>query len=208
MSNWLESPPFGARRRAMAAGEQVLRRHAPAERMVYLLKGRVAIGLMDSGQMARRVMDCTGPAWLDPAAALHQLQHAADFLAETPGELLEVPATSMRQWLSGLPVGQRQMMLELAMANRQQTEAALGLMAKDAESRCAEWLLHHSEVTDSGGITVPLRERKRSIAAQLGIAPETLSRILRHLRESGVISQSGSVLNVIDPGGLQRLAGV
>ena len=43
---------------------------------------------------------------------------------------------------------------------------------------------------------------------QLGIAPETLSRVLRHLRERSLISGSGRIVNLVDPGGLRSLAGV
>jgi CRP-like cAMP-binding protein len=57
-------------------------------------------------------------------------------------------------------------------------------------------------------MAVQLQLRKRSIAAQLGIAPETLSRVLRHLRERSLISGSGRLVNVVDPGGLRTLAGV
>jgi hypothetical protein len=42
----------------------------------------------------------------------------------------------------------------------------------------------------------------------LGIAPETLSRVLRHLRERSMISGSGRLLNLVDPSGLKSLAGV
>ena len=57
-------------------------------------------------------------------------------------------------------------------------------------------------------MTVQLQERKRSIAAHLGIAPETLSRVLRHLRERSLISGSGRSLNLLDLTGLRSLAGV
>lgn len=207
MTSWLEAPPFAARRRAVAAGEHLLRRLSRPEHLYYLLRGRVAIGLAEGGHLSQRVLDCHGPEWIDPASVLHGLPCSADYVAETPAEVLEVPAAPMRQWTAGLPPGQRQMLLDLALSNRRQTDAALGLMAKDAESRCAQWLLEHAEVTEGGTVAVPLKERKRSIAAQLGIAPETLSRILRHLRESGLITQSGAVLNVIDPRGLRQLAG-
>ena len=52
-----------------------------------------------------------------------------------------------------------------------------------------------------------LRQRKRMIAAQLGIAPETLSRVLRQLRERSLISGTGRILNLLDPGALRALAG-
>jgi len=96
----------------------------------------------------------------------------------------------------------------VAMAHRQQTELAISRQAKDAEARCAEWLLRHARTGDQGAMAVQLQQRKRSIAAQLGIAPETLSRVLRHLRERSLISGSGRVLNLDDPIGLRSLAGI
>jgi CRP-like cAMP-binding protein len=81
-------------------------------------------------------------------------------------------------------------------------------MAKDAEARCAEWLLRNAQIEVKGVMTVLLQQRKRAIAAQLNIAPETLSRVLRHLRERSLISGSGRILNLVDPQGLRSLAGV
>jgi CRP-like cAMP-binding protein len=99
--------------------------------------------------------------------------------------------------------------MDVAQAHRQQTELAVSRLAKDAEARCAEWLLRHAEPAgEAGSMAVMLRQRKRLIAAQLGIAPETLSRVLRHLRERSLISGSGRIVNLVDPGGLRSLAGV
>ena len=74
-------------------------------------------------------------------------------------------------------------------------------------SDLAEWLLRHAEVGPQGGLAVMLQQRKRMLAAQLGIAPETLSRVLRQLRERSLISVSGRVLSLVDPAGLRSLAG-
>ncbi len=68
-------------------------------------------------------------------------------------------------------------------------------------------LLNHAQASDKGGCSVQLQLRKRAIAAQLGIAPETLSRVLRHLRELRLISGSGRVVDLVDPIGLRTLAG-
>ena len=48
---------------------------------------------------------------------------------------------------------------------------------------------------------------KRLIAAQLGIAPETFSRVLRSLREHGLIAGTGNVLRLPQPGVLQNMVG-
>ena len=67
---------------------------------------------------------------------------------------------------------------------------------------------HAEPAHDAPGTqSVLLRQRKRLIAAQLGIAPETLSRVLRQLRERSLISGSGRVLNLLDLNGLRALAG-
>jgi CRP-like cAMP-binding protein len=57
-------------------------------------------------------------------------------------------------------------------------------------------------------LVVTLRERKRTIAAQLGMAPETFSRVLRHLRDRQLISGSGRVLGLPNLQALRELAGV
>jgi len=128
-------------------------------------------------------------------------------VAETEVCLRRIPLPVFQQILAALPFPAQAVLHDVAVAHRQQAELAVSRMAKDAEARCAEWLLRHAQTGDKGGMAVLLQQRKRLIAAQLGIAPETLSRVLRHLRERSLISGTGRVLNVIDPGGLRSLAG-
>ncbi|HOM21194.1 MAG TPA: helix-turn-helix domain-containing protein, partial [Ottowia sp.] len=108
-----------------------------------------------------------------------------------------------------LPAPALALLRDMAAAHRQQAELAVSRLAKDAEARCAEWLLRHAEPAQGapGTLAVMLRQRKRMIAAQLGIAPETLSRVLRQLRERSLISGTGRILNLLDPGALRALAG-
>ena len=103
--------------------------------------------------------------------------------------------------------GARGLLLDMAQGYRQQSELAVSRLAQDAESRCAQWLLKHAEPDPTGAMQVTLHQRKRLIAAQLGIAPETFSRVLRHLRELGLIHGTGNVLNLPQPRALQSMAG-
>lgn len=149
-----------------------------------------------------------GPCWLDATSAVLNLPNPVDALAETEVILRRVPVTEFRSSLSAMAAPAQAVLHDVAMAHRQQTELAVSRLAKDAEARCAEWLLRNAQTGDKGVMAVLLQQRKRSIAAQLGIAPETLSRVLRHLRERSLISGSGRILNLVDPSGLRSLAGV
>ena len=87
-----------------------------------------------------------------------------------------------------------------------QAQTAVGRLAKAAEARFAQWLVRHAQAVGNGTLSVTLHQRKRSIAAQLGIAPETFSRVLRQLREHGLITGQGKVLSLPQPAALQSMA--
>ena len=188
---------------------------------MFVESGRVVLGvaavqgMADTGPhtigvqaMEHQLGVVEGPAWLEANAAVLDLPSAIDATAETEVVLRRIPLTEFRASLSGGSMAALAVLTDVARAHRQQTELAVSRLAKDAEARCAEWLLRHAESTDKGVCSVKLQLRKRLIAAQLGIAPETLSRVLRHLRERSLISGSGRIVNLVDPGGLRSLAGV
>ncbi len=193
----------------LPVGTVLLRRGQAASKALHLLSGRVAFGVIENGEMVHQLGVVEGPFWLEAAATMLGLPHAVDALAESPVTLQAMPLGQFKSYLKNLPEPVHTLMLDLAKAQRQQIEVAVSRLAKDADARFAEWLLRHAEPTDAqGSMAVILRDRKRLIAAQLGIAPETFSRLLKHLRERKLISGGGRVLNLLDPTGLQSLAGI
>lgn len=202
-------PSIPAPAEDMAAGTVLLRRGQAAAKALHLISGRVALGVIENGVMVHQLGTVEGPFWLEAAAAMLGLTHAVDALAESPVTVQAMPLGQFKSHLKNLPEPVRTLMLDLAKAQRQQTEVAVSRLAKDADARFAEWLLRHAEPADSeGSLAVILHDRKRLIAAQLGIAPETFSRVLKHLRDRKLISGGGRVLNLLDPMGLQSLAGI
>lgn len=192
----------------MAAGTVLIRRGSTPTSVLYVESGRVALGVLEGDSLAHQLGEIQGPFWLEASGAVLSLPSAVDAVAETEVQLRRIPLSRFRQSLAAMPVAARTVLHDVATAHRRQTELAVSRLAKDAEARCAEWLLRHAQPSEKGCMAVSLQQRKRLIAAQLGIAPETLSRVLRHLRERSLISGTGRVLNVIDPGGLRSLAGV
>ncbi len=204
----LESMSTSAERRHAAAGAVLLKRGSTPSAVFYVESGRVALGVLDGDALAHQLGEIQGPFWLEATGAVLGLPCVVDAVAETDVELRRIPLARFRQALAAMPAAARTVLHDVATAHRRQTELAVSRLAKDAEARCAEWLLRHAQPGEQGALAVPLEQRKRLIAAQLGIAPETLSRVLRHMRERSLISGTGRVLNVLDPGGLRVLAGV
>jgi len=200
---------ISAEAETIAPGTPLLWRSVAMDQVLHVDSGRVALGLMEGEVLAHQLGVVEGPFWLEATAAVLGLPSAVDGVAETAVTLRRVPLAIFQESLNALPTAALAVLHDVAQAHRQQTELAVSRLAKDAEARCAEWLLRHAEPAgEAGSMSVMLRQRKRLIAAQLGIAPETLSRVLRHLREQSLISGSGRVVNLVDPGGLRSLAGV
>ena len=192
----------------LAAGAVLLRRGECTEQVLHLERGRVMLGLLDHGGMHHQLGVVEGPFWLEASSGLLGLPHAVDAVAETEVSLQPVSLSDFRAHVDRLPEPSRSLLGDLARAQRQQTELAISRLAKDADARCAEWLMQHAERDPATNrLQVNLHERKRSIAAHLGIAPETFSRILRQLRERELISGRGRVLQLTNPDALRTLAG-
>lgn len=209
MAALLAAPPTETR----PAGARLLRRGETAAQVLYLERGRVLLGVLGRVDQAQGAMlehqlgAQTTPGWLDATAAVLHLPAAMDAVAETEVQLRAVPLATFQAALAEARNPVASVLTDVAQAHRQQTELAVSRLSKDAEARCAEWLLNHAQRSDSGVCAVQLQQRKRLIAAQLGIAPETLSRVLRNLRERSLISGSGRTVQLVDPLGLQSLAG-
>lgn len=191
-----------------AAGDVLQQRQQRLTSVLYLDRGRVLLGVREDGHMRHQLGVVEGPFWLDAASALLNLPSAVDMVAETEVQLRRKPLDVFLREVQALPAPTQILLRDMATGYRQQTELAVSRLAQDAEARCAQWLTAHLEYTEFGAARVTLSQRKRLIAAELGIAPETFSRVLRNLRENGLVSGSGNVLQVLRPDALQQLAGV
>jgi len=193
-----------------AAGTNLLQRGHASRSVIFIESGRVAIGIV--GADASRALEhqlgvVQGPSWLEATAAVLNLPSAVDAVALTDVQFRRLPLEEFQADLDSCASDLRSMLCDIARAHRQQAEMTITRLAKDAEARCAEWLLNHAETSQRGECSVRLQMTKRDLAVQLGIVPETLSRVLRQLRELRLIAGKGKTLNLIDPAGLRKLAG-
>lgn len=78
------------------------------------------------------------------------------------------------------------------------------LKLKHAESRVAQWLLRNASAQASRPPVVELPLTKRLLASQLGLTPETFSRVLARWRQDGVVTVEGRRITLRQADVLQK----
>ncbi len=190
----------------LSAGTWLRQRRQSPDHVLYLERGRVLLGIGQGGQMRHQLGVVEGPAWLDAAFVLQGRPSCLDMQADGEVRVGQLPQADFLRAVSELPPAAQLLLQDMSRAYCAQTELAVSRLSKDAEARCAQWLLRHALPLEAGGMRVTLHLRKRLIAAQLGIAPETFSRVLRQLREHGLIAGRGNVIDLPRPAALEMLA--
>lgn len=195
-----------ATQRSVAAGDWVFTHRTAARSLVVLLDGAVSVGHRTGAAMApERLLH--GPSWLDAASAwMARGTHALDARAIGATLIAELPRGALQSLLLQRPALASAFLAVLAEEVRRLSQQAHELMHKDANSRLAAWLHRHLDSSAGVPALLRLKERKRDIAAQLGMSAETLSRQMRELSRNGLIEVRGYEVRVLDGPGLQRLA--
>lgn len=197
-----------AQMHSVSAGQSVLSRSHIASTLVGLRSGEVALGFRTADGTFRTERIVRGPAWLDQSSAWLGEPHAMDAQALGNAVVVELPRDALEQRLAKHPGLAQRLIHGLAREVQALAVNTHELMHKDAPARLAQWLHQRCEPLAgvAGQAIVKLHERKRDVASQLAITPETLSRLMRSFSRQGVIEVSGYNVRVIDPVALGRLA--
>lgn len=194
--------------RQVMQGETVFTRNEGATALVALAEGVVTLGYRTTDGTLRTERIVRGPDWLDLSSAWLEQTHAMDARACTPSVVVELPTESLQALLARLPNLARGFIRGLAVEVQALAVNTHELMHKDAPARLAQWLMLRSEPAAGceGQRVVKLTERKRDVASQLAITPETLSRLMRSFTRQGVVEVAGYTVRVIKPDALAQLA--
>lgn len=115
--------------------------------------------------------------------------------------LVLLPTVDLRAAMRRDPDLAMAVMSELADSYRAMVRHAKGMKLRSARERLAAWILTQAE----GSASLTLQVEKQHLASYLGIAPESLSRTLRSMREDG-IQADGSRITITDHTRLRALA--
>ncbi|MFZ2989799.1 Crp/Fnr family transcriptional regulator [Ideonella sp.] len=197
--------------RGVGPGSVLFEQGTPATEVLLLREGDAALGQAGSGGEFRPDRPVHGPAWLDLSAAWLGKAHAQEARAVTEVQLMSFSRDALFGLADRAPALWRRLGDALAREVQSLVLSTHELMHKDAPARLAAWLNAHCQPLREGvgapaqGV-VHLTMRKRDIASQLAITPETLSRLMRSFSGQGLISVAGYTVHVHDLAGLARLA--
>lgn len=197
-----------ARPRFVAQSGWIFSQQEPARSLVFVRDGDAALGWRSADGQFHVERPVRGPGWLDQSSAWIEARHAIDARAVTPLVVVELPRDDVQALLGTQPALARRLIASLAREVHSLAVSTHGLMHKDAPARFAQWLVERCHPTPESPqrATVRLGERKRDIASQLAITPETLSRLMRSLTRQGIIAVAGYTVTVSDLDALRRVA--
>lgn len=193
-----------ARRRTVPAGSPVFQGDAIADDLVLLLSGAVVLGTRDPVGALRTERSVTGPAWLDASSAWLELPFAMEALALSDSVVAELPLAGLLAEVARQPRLGHRLCTVLARQIHALTIASRNLLHHDAPARLAQWLVDRCPA-QRGACEIRLQARKRDIAQQLAMTPETLSRLMRSFERQGLISVHGYRVQVPELQALKAL---
>jgi CRP-like cAMP-binding protein len=198
-----------SRRVELCKGQTIFRVGEPARELFFLLSGQAKRATLSVGGN-EKVLELLRPGHSFGEAELFGGQAYASFsVAVEPTLLLCVGGDSVRKVLQAEP--QLSLRLISSLARRAiaiESDAAASHFRTGCQ-RVLDYLLAQvgSPLQPQGQTTLTLAASKQLIASRIGMTPETLSRVLRDLSDTGMIIVDGRNIHLQNAGIVRRMAG-
>lgn len=185
------------------AGTVLVAAGARADAFFLVASGSVKLSLY-AANGDEKVLDLLGPGRSFAEALLFADAPRYPITAETLEDsvVLRVPAASFRELLHENNVACFRMLAHLAGRLHSQVREIEALTLENARQRLIRFLATRAARNGDGQLIARLSEPRAVIASHLGIQPETLSRLIKGLTDSGLLEPHGRDLRIPD---LERL---
>jgi CRP-like cAMP-binding protein len=200
----LERVAKKARHVSLEEGKVLFSQGDPAERFFFLLQGQVKLYRL-SAEGNEKVIEIVGPGhtFAEALMFLSRPRYPVSCAALTPAELIAIDAADFTAMLRDSVDTCLMLLGELSQRLRGLIAEIDRLSLQSATCRIAGYLLAKAPAdADEYHLDVP----KGVVASRLSVKPETFSRIVKHLSESGIIAVHGGLIRILDRAALRREA--
>ena len=185
------------------AGTYVVDQSDVAESFYVILRGKVKIYNV-STQGDEQILHIYGKGHVfAEAAMLAGIKIPARVVTLTDTTLLVVRRSPLKSLLAKKPELSLTMMAGMAAKLREFNQLISQLSLQDVPARLGMAILQQAH--QAGKNTFKLSQSKQQLAAQIGTVPETLSRSLKKLKDSGLIDVQGATITILNQPALENL---
>jgi CRP-like cAMP-binding protein len=185
-----------ANHRRLDAGSALFHQGDVADRFYLLLEGQMTLTrVLPEGQ--EKLVEVISPGQSFAEAYLFSGARAYPVTANAfkPSSLISLDGPHYRRVLEEQPKACLELLTSLSVRLNQRLNEIDTLTLGNASRRVVRYLCQEQE---QGNGQIQLSVPKRMIASQLGIQPETFSRILHRLIDAGLIAMERRVIRVLD----------
>jgi CRP/FNR family transcriptional regulator len=182
-------PSLGARRLTVTTGKVLYEPHHEAKFLYFVHRGQVRTYRVEHPGHGR-LLEILGPDdWCGEAALARQGRYGEQAIAVTPSTITEVPADRLLPLLAQQPRAAVELMKQVAAKLAAARADADGLVFDDCNARLLKTLLRfsHSAAAVPHADGVILRITHQQLAQAVGVARETVSLAITHLRRANVL---------------------
>jgi CRP/FNR family transcriptional regulator len=207
-------PGLGARRLTVGTGKVLYEPHHEARFLYFVHRGQVRTYRVEEPGNGR-LLEILGPDdWCGEAALARLGRYGDQAVTVTPSIITEVPADRLLPLLSQQPRAAVELMKQVAAKLAAARADADGLVFDDCNARLLKTLLRfsHSAAAVPHADGVILRITHQQLAQAVGVARETISLAITHLRRAKILRTGRNQLmynpenlrTFVRGGGLQR----
>lgn len=191
----------------LAAGERLFTQGDAADRFFLVAEGQIKL-FRTTPEGHEKVIEImsAGRSFAEAVMFMHHQCYPASAEALKTARVYAIPSVLYLQLLRDNPELCFGLLGSLSMRLHQRVNEIETLSLQNAGCRLARYLLQHLPPKACDGAEIQLPAAKQVIASQLGITPETLSRLLRSFSEAGKIEVRASTVVVKDLQGLAAIS--
>ncbi|MCC5810945.1 MAG: Crp/Fnr family transcriptional regulator [Ectothiorhodospiraceae bacterium] len=197
-----------SRLQSLASGEVLFHQGDAAGRFYIVLSGMMKLFRTNpNGQ--EKVVHLTGPGETFAEAVMFMEVNAYPVTAQatTATELVSIPSDAYREALRASPEACFRLLADLSTRLHGRLRDIDQLTLQQATPRVIYYLLSQIPPDSTEPASIALKAPKQVLASRLSVTPETLSRILHGLADSGLISVKGRRIELPDPARLREQLG-
>lgn len=198
-----EHPPWLAlrcRSRSLGAGESLFHRGMPCHGFYGVMAGLIQLSVSNE-EGVEKVVEIVGPGeTFGEAAMFAERPYPVDAVSLADTKVLLVPIDAVERLLETDQRFARALLASMALRLHTMIADIEMYTLRSATQRFTAFLMRElgGRIEAQEPQSVTLRSTKRILASRLGVAPETLSRVMRDLADRGMIRVEGRHIIVLE----------